>query len=90
GPSVLLLYSNPYNIKSLSWNNASVTYGFGRWGISGAFRSYSLDGLYGDYKTLLGLAYLPIKNWGISLSIDYSKLTFGDDAKFNRVDFNLG
>jgi hypothetical protein len=90
GPSVLLLYSNPYNIKSLNWNNASVTYGFGRWGVSGAFRSYSLDGLYGDYKSSLGFAYLPIKKLGISASIDYGKLTFGDDANYNRVDFNLG
>ena len=90
GPSVLLLYSNPYNIKSLNWNDASLTYGFGRWGVSGAFRSYSLDGLYGDYKTSLGLACMPVENLGISTSIDYGKLTFGEDAKYNRVDLNLG
>jgi hypothetical protein len=89
GPNVLLLYSNPYNLRSLSWNFAAVNYGLGRWGVSGAFRSYSLNGLYGDYKTSMAFAYEPVENLGVSSSIDYSRLKFGEDASYNRIDLNI-
>jgi hypothetical protein len=90
GPSALFLYSEPYNIKSLSWNYAAANVGFGRWGLTGSFRGYSLDGLYDDYKSSLGLAVMPIDNLGVSASVDYSALKFGNVSNYDKFDLNLG
>jgi hypothetical protein len=90
GLKAIFLYSNPYRINSLAWNYGGFKYGFGHWGVIGSFRSYSISNLYSDYRTSLGLAINPFREWGISVNCDYSDEKFGRSESYSRFDLDLG
>ncbi len=84
GPGGIFLYSNPYRVKSLSWNYGAFKYGFGRWGLMAGFRSYTLANLYNDYATSFELAIRLFSNAGLSLRGNYGHLKFGDVDSYNQ------
>lgn len=78
------LYTNPYQIGRLRWNDFYVGKGFASWGIFGRFNSYLLDNLY--YRSLFefGSAVRAIDSLAILASLKQEYENFVGFGVYHR------
>ncbi|MEE9555434.1 MAG: hypothetical protein V3W18_14200 [candidate division Zixibacteria bacterium] len=82
------LYTKPYQISQLRWNDFYAVKGFGRWGLSGRFNSYGMDGYYNRYLYSIGIAVSPIDSLAVSLEGNYYREIFIDINNFQRWELD--
>ncbi len=84
-----VLYTRPYRISQLHWNDVFAKKGFGRWGISGRFNSYGMDGYYNRYIYDIGIAVSPIDSLAVSVNSGYHHENFAGLNRFKRLELDL-
>lgn len=85
---VSVLYSRPYRIDELSWNNAFVKKGFGRWGLFGRFNSYGMKRYYNDYIYEAGIAVILPGSLAASVAGEYHYEQFDAVGGFARGELD--
>lgn len=85
----LFLHTNPYRLKDLNWDYTSANLGFGKWGVSGSFRSYRLAELYNDIQITVGGAYRFHRNLYLFLETGFGHEKFGESIGYDRNHINF-
>jgi len=83
-----MLYSKPYGIGAVDWNNVFVRKGFGRWGAFARFNSYGLRDYYSRYIYNVGAAIKMRNSLSVSFDGQYHFEHFDRIGGFGRSELN--
>ena len=82
------MYTNPYQIGRLHWNDLFAKRGFARWGVYGRFNSYGLDEYYNRYSYELGFAIRAIDSLAVLTGLRYRQEKYLGLDNFSRWELD--
>jgi len=82
------LYSNPYGIDAIDWNDLFIRKGFGRWGTFARLNSYGLKSRYNRYIYNAGVAIKLSDSISASIDALYHFEHFEGVGGFGRTEGN--
>lgn len=93
GLKISLQNASLYDINSLNWNYAGLSYSSGCWTITNTFRSYGINKLYESARYSTALHYLITERISIGAGYTHQEINYGDalyKTSLNILRFSTG